>query len=300
MKVSIIGSGQVGSRMGKQMRQIGHDVLFFDVFDRALESLRKEGFSTTLDLKKAVIDTDISVIAVPTPLKEERFDLSFIEDVAKKCGEIMKEKNDYHVFVLKSTITPGVSKQLFIPLLEKHSGKSAERDFGVVYNPEFLTVIENTWTRDNAFKMTPDREGRIVLGGNNEKALDMAEKMYEPLGVPIFRTNTETAEAVKMTANSRLPLVVSFTNQITELLKEANNKTGLDIDVSKVIEFVSLDPRIGKYGSVFGKAFGGPCFKKDPNAFNTFLKETTGKVPTLINETIQVNKEIGNKYGVRE
>ena len=301
MKISIIGSGQVGSRIGKHFKTVGHEVIFFDVFEKQLENLKNEGYNTTLSLKEALLNSEASVIAVPTPLNDdESFNLKFIEDVAKKCGDILKEKNEYHVFILKSTITPGVTKKIFIPILENNSNKSSNTDFGVVYNPEFLTVIENTWTTDTKFTITPDKEGRIVLGGNNQKALDVAEKIYQPLGVPIFKTNTETAEAVKMTANSRLPLAVSFSNQVTELLKEVNTKDNLEIDINKVVELVSLDPRIGIYGSVFGKAYGGPCFNKDPNAFNQFFKRTLNKVPTLINETIEVNKNMKEKYGVRE
>jgi len=61
-----------------------------------------------------------------------------------------------------------------------------------------------------------------------------------------------------------------------------------------------MDPRIGEYGSVFGKAWGGPCFLKDTVAFKTYLNEKTGKEPKIISGSVEVNNEMKKKYGVRE
>ncbi|MFH0830293.1 MAG: 2-dehydropantoate 2-reductase N-terminal domain-containing protein, partial [Candidatus Aenigmatarchaeota archaeon] len=207
MKVSIIGSGQVGSRMGMQLRQLGHDVIFYDVIEKPLVELRKNGHRCTTDLNEAIAASEVSIVAVPTPLgKDGRFDLSFVSAAGKELGKALKRKEKWHVFVLKSTVTPGSTRGIFAPAIAA-AGLTEGKDFGVVYNPEFLTVISGTWSGDKKFDITPEKEGRIVIGSGDSKSGDIVEGMYKSLGVPVYRTNVETAEATKMIANSRLPLV---------------------------------------------------------------------------------------------
>jgi len=300
MKVSIIGSGQVGSRMGLQLKRLDHEVIFYDVIEKPLVELRKNGYRCTTDLNEAIAASEVSIIAVPTPLgKDGRFDLSFVSAAGKELGRALKKKGMWHVFVLKSTVTPGSTHGTFSPAIAS-AGLTEGKDFGVVYNPEFLTVISGTWSVDKKFDITPEKEGRIVIGSGDSKSGDIVEGMYKSLGVPVYRTNVETAEATKMIANSRLPLVISFTNEVTELLKEANAKQGLAIDVEQAIKLVHADPRIGHYGSVYGKAYGGPCFKKDPNAFAGWLADSTGRKSKLIESTIEVNADMAKRSGVRE
>lgn len=300
MRVSIIGSGQVGSRMGAQLAGLGHEVIFYDVVDTPLDALRAAGYKCTKNMDEAVSFSEVSLVAVPTPLGADgRFDLSYIHSAGKELGKALKTKGMWHVFVLKSTVTPGSTRGVFAPAVEL-AGCKEGKDFGVVYNPEFLTVISGTWSSDRKFEITPDKEGRIVIGSGDAKSGDLVEKLYKPLGVPVHRTNVETAEAVKMIANSRLPLVISFTNEITGLLEEANEKGGLNIDVEAAVKLVHADPRIGPYGSVYGKAYGGPCFKKDPNAFAGWIRDKTGRKCRMIEDTIEVNAELAKEHGVRE
>jgi UDPglucose 6-dehydrogenase len=300
MKVSIIGSGQVGSRVGKKLASVGHEVIFYDMADKPLADLRAAGHHCTTNIDVAVATSEISIVAVPTPLgPDKRFDLSFVVAVGHALGNAIRKKGAWHVVVLKSTVTPGSTRNVFVPAIAA-AGLHEGRDFGTVYNPEFLTVISGTWTTDTKFEITPDKEGRVVIGSSDDRSADMLERLYRSLGLPVYKTNIETAEATKMLANSRLPLVVSFINELTELLKEANSRGGLEIDIGTAVKLVHADPRIGPYGSVYGKAYGGPCFKKDPNAFATWLADTAGKKSKLIESTIEVNGAMAERYGVRE
>ena len=323
MNIAIIGSGQVGKRIGTTFARAGHDVIFYDVIKDAFAGL--EGFNTTLDIKKAVTHSDISFVAVPTPVgKDHKYDLSYVIKASEACGAALKASDKFHVFVIKSTVTPGTTESAIIPALEKGSGKRAGKDFGVVYNPEFLTVIENTWTQDKGFQIDSSKEGRIVLGeGADKKAGDIVEKFYKEtvfqteqqkaeetddsilykkikVPVPVFRTNFATAEFTKLAANNRLPLAVSYTNEILTLFGAELRKKGTDIDTDFVAGMVAKDPRIGKYGSVYGKAWGGPCFKKDTVAFRQWLEEATGRRAKLVGGTIEVNDEMKEKFGMRE
>ena len=315
-RISIIGSGQVGSRVGAELIGYGNKVIFYDVVEKP-ELIEEYADIFTTDIHRAIVDTDISIITVPTNLAEggRHFDYSHLMAAARACGEVLKEKGKHHDFVLKSTVTPGTTEKFEFKIREA-SGYNLENDehydedlepvqnFGMVHNPEFLTVISDTWTKRPEFVITPVNEGRIVVGPTEStphKILYNLEELYKPLGVPLYVTkNSATSESVKLAANSRLALAVSFNNQITELLKNANEKKNLNIDVDEVVKLVHLDPRIGFYGSVFGKAYGGPCFKKDLPVFAQWIKEATGKQATLIEETIGVNNMMTELYGVRE
>lgn len=300
--ISIIGSGNVGRRIGEEFSKTSK-VIFYDILEEVIRGLGEKGYDASLDMNYAVGKSDISFVAVPTPLGEDRlYNTSCLKSAARNCGSSLREKDDYHIFVLKSTVIPGTTENLFIPALEENSGKAEGDNFGVIYNPEFLTVIEKTWTGNKDFCITPGKEGRVVLGeGKNKKAGDVVERFYKEQNpsIPVLRTNYETAEMMKLVANNRLALAISFSNEVflnCEILKEK----GMKIDADFVMKAAAMDARIGQYGSVFGKSWGGPCFLKDTVALKRFLEKETSKTPKIIAASIDVNDEMKKKYGVRE
>ncbi len=302
MRISIIGSGNAGARIGRAFLGGGNYVLFNDISDKVIRDLEGEGYEATSDLEHAINKTDISFVAVPTPGENGLYDTSYLQKAAESIGVCLKNKPSYHILVLKSTVVPGTTEEIFIPAIEKKSRKKEGDEFGVVYSPEFLTVIENTWTNADRFCISPDKEGRIVLGeGENKRAGDIIEKLYRELNqdIPVLRTDYKTAELTKLIANSRLALVVSFSNEVFLFCKKLEEK-GLKIDVDFAIKAVAMDPRIGEYGSVFGKAWGGPCFKKDTLALNAFFESKTGRKPDIISNSIEINNQMKINYGVRE
>ena len=109
----------------------------------------------------------------------------------------MKEKNDYHVIVVKSTVVPGTTDEVVIPLLEKYSGKKSGIDFGVGMNPEFLR--EGSAISDF---MNPDR---IILGAIDFQTHQLMSELYSPFsGITCLKINNKTAEMIKYTSNSLL------------------------------------------------------------------------------------------------
>lgn len=302
--ISIIGSGNVGRRIGEYFSgKMPTTVIFNDINQNVVKELEKMGHNATTDMNYTLKSSDISFVAVPTPIADdELYNTSFLENVFETIGKTLKNKHHYHTFVIKSTVIPGTSEELIIPIIEKYSGMIEGKDFGLIYNPEFLTVISDTWTKDEKFCINSSNEGRIVLGeGKNKRAGDIVEELYKEFnpGIPVFRTDYKTAEMTKLVANNRLALAVSFSNEIF-LACEEMRKRGIDIDVDFVIKSMSIDPRIGKYGSVFKMAFGGPCFLKDTVALGAFIKNKTGKYPGLISKSIEINDEMKEKYGIRE
>lgn len=301
--VSILGSGNVGKRIGEQFEKY-FDVIFYDINKDVIQELNDLGHTGTTDIDYALNNTNISFVAVPTPLNsyDHMYDVSYLKNISKKIGNALKEKNDYHIFIIKSTVTPGTTERIIIPITENYSEKREGQDFGVIYNPEFLTVISDTWTKDTKFCINVDNEERIVIGeGENKKTGDVIEKLYMSINpnIPVLRTSYKTAEMTKLVANNRLALAISFSNEIFLICEELKKK-GIDIDDKFVIDAISRDRRIGKYGSVYGKAWGGPCFLKDTVALNSYLKHETGRYYRLIHGSIETNNVMKEEFGIRE
>lgn len=301
--ISIIGAGNVGRRIGEFFSKES-TVIFYDINENVIKELNKLGHICTTNINYALDNTCITFVAVPTPLaRNGLFDTSFLESVSKYIGNYLKnakyKKNK--TFVIKSTVIPGTTENIIIPTIEKYSDKLVCKDFNVIFCPEFLTVIHDTWTDDKEFCIDSDNEGRVVIGeSNDKKAGDIIEHLYKQLNpnIPVLRTDYKTAEMTKLVANNRLALAISFSNQIFLLNKELKYKD-IDIDTDFIIDAVSRDPRIGKYGSVFGMAYGGPCLLKDTVALNQYLKNKTGNYPRLISDLIDINNIMREKYGTR-
>lgn len=283
-KISIIGSGWVGTAIGKGFTEMGYEAIFYDIVDKNLPNFTK-------DINYAIENSDVSFICVPTPTTTDGIDLSYVKEASKNIGKALANKDDYHLVVVKSTVVPTTTEKVVISLLEKYSGKKVG-DFGVCMNPEFLTEISESWSKDEGTKKDFFTEDRIVIGECDKKSGDVLEELYEPLNKPIFRTDLRTAETIKYASNCMLATKISYWNEISLICKE------LGIDSQIIADVVGLDPRIGKYGTVHGKAFGGKCLPKDLKAFVSFAEEH--HKAKLLEAVDGINEEMRKKYGVRE
>ena len=310
MKVSVVGTGYVGLVTGVCLAEKGHQVICVDVdkekvdkinqaippiYERGLEELLKKNIGgnlhATTDLHSSVIETEISLIAVGTPFDGSEIDLTYIKEVSYQIGKSLKQKNTYHLVVVKSTVVPGTTDGVVLPLLEEASGKRAGDDFGVGMNPEFLR--EGDAIQDFLF---PDR---IVLGGNDEKSIEVLGKLYSIFdGVDKLKTNNKTAEMIKYTSNALLATMISFSNEIGNLCAAIGN-----IDVVDVLRGIHLDKRLSPIlpdGARIvpsfttyleaGCGFGGSCFPKDVKALIAHGKKF-GRSMRLLDAVIQVNEQ---------
>lgn len=310
MKVSIIGTGYVGLVTGVCLAEKGHQVVCVDVdeakvskinqaipplYERGLAELLKKNIHVNLrattDLHTAVLETDLSMIAVGTPFEDGEIDLRYIREVSGQIGWALREKSSYHVVVVKSTVVPGTTTEVVLPILEEYSGKKAGADFGVGMNPEFLR--EGEAIQDF---MTPDR---IVLGGVDEKTINTLEELYSVFeGVDKLRTTPKTAEMIKYAANSLLATMISFSNEIANL-----GATLGGIDVVEVMQGVHLDKRLSpimpdgaRVVPAFttylaaGCGFGGSCFPKDVKALISH-GQRAGSPMLILDAVIQVNEQ---------
>ena len=285
MKIAIIGSGFVGIAIGKGLIGLGNEVIFYDVVNKNLPNFTK-------DINYAIENSNISFVCVPTPTNGKgEINLSYIKEAAKNIGKAIAKKEGYHVVVIKSTVVPTTTEKVVIPVLERYSEKKAG-EFGVCMNPEFLTEIANSWTAESSFKRNLFNEDRIVIGEYDKKSGDVLEELYEPMDKPIFRTNLKTAELIKYASNCVLATKISYWNEIFLICEE------LSIDSQTIANVVGLDPRIGRYGTIHGKAFGGKCLPKDLKAFISFAEKYYKT--KLLKAVDDINEEMREKYGVRE
>ncbi|HLP41751.1 MAG TPA: UDP-glucose/GDP-mannose dehydrogenase family protein, partial [Fibrobacteria bacterium] len=247
MRVSIAGTGYVGLVTGACLAEKGHEVTCVDLdaakvetINRGLAPIREEGLDLLLlrhagrglkastDLAEAVRRSELTLIAVGTPFDGRAIDLAQVKEAARAIGAALREKDAFHTVVVKSTVVPGTTDEVVLPILERESGKRAGMGFGVGMNPEFLTEGEAV-----SDFMDPDR---LVLGAGDPRALKALEKLYAGFpGVPVVRTNPKTAEMIKYASNTLLATLISWSNELANLSQALGG-----IDAMEVVEGMKL------------------------------------------------------------
>lgn len=309
MKISVVGTGYVGLVSGVCLAEVGHEVVCVDnnaakvekinagespIYEKGLDALLHKHIGSrlkaTTNLCDAVQESEITLIAVGTPFDGELIDLKFIKQVSCEIGLALKDKQSYHLVVVKSTVVPGTTDHVILPLLEEYSGKKAGPDFGVGMNPEFLREGEAI-----ADFQSPDR---VVLGGIDRRAQNKLAEMYEPFTLADkLITNNKTAEMIKYTSNALLATLISFSNEIGNLCATMGG-----IDALDVMQGVHLDKRISpilpdgqRIRPVVttyleaGCGFGGSCFPKDVKALISH-GVNVGEPMSLLKAVIEINK----------
>jgi nucleotide sugar dehydrogenase len=183
-----------------------------------------------------------------------------------------------HLIVFRSTMLPGTMRSVVINYLQTNCSSSRiGRDYDVCYNPEFLR--QNT-AFDDFFR--PDR---VVIGEEGKGASQPLKEIYQQLTENIIVTSFEAAEMIKYTSNCFLSLKISFFNEIGLVCKQ------MGIDDKAVSLGVSMDKRIGNYGTQFGKPFEGACLPKDTEALAGFIKNLQLN-PDLLQVALDINRKM--------
>jgi len=249
-----------------------------------IKAYKPELLHCLLDPIKAVLETDISMITQGTPMREDKsIDLGYIESTAREIGEALKQKDKYHLVVVRSTVVPGTTRNLVGRRITEVSGKVPGKDFGLCMQPEFLAEgrsIEDT--------LRPDR---IVIGEIDEKSGVMLQEFYEYFygahlqDCPMLRMNLESAELVKYGNNCLLSTKISYANEFANFAELVPN-----VDVAQVMKGVGLDYRLSSRFLNAGVGFGGSCFHKDVNAIKAWSK-SKGYTSRLLEAVLGINDD---------
>lgn len=306
MKIAVVGTGYVGLVTGTSLAMLEHEVfcigrdkekinainkgkaLFYEPgLENILKKLTKKNLLIATDnLSESVQNAQAVIIAVGTPTVENKIDLSAIKKVTEQIGSALKNVKRYQVVVVKSTVVPGTTEKVILPILEKYSEKKIG-EFGLCMNPEFLR--EGNAVED---ALRPDR---IVIGQYDVKSGKTLAALYSKIKSPIVFTNLQTAELVKYTANSLLATLISFSNEIARIAEGIQG-----IDVSDVWRGVHLDfrlsPIVGNrrihpgilHYILSGCGYGGSCFPKDTKALAHFVN-TLGIESPILRGVISTN-----------
>ena len=280
MKITIVGTGYVGLVSGTCLAEVGNDVLCLDTNAEKIRMLNAGGiplyepgleplviknveagrlrFSTDVDA--AVAHGTLQFIAVGTPPDEDgSADLQYVLSAARNIGRRM---TSYKVIVDKSTVPVGTADRVRAAVSEELLARGVSLPFAVVSNPEFMK--EGAAVDDF---MRPDR---IVVGADNEQAIQLMRALYAP-----FQRNHErllvmdirSAELTKYAANAMLATRISFMNELANLAEK------LGADIEHVRQGIGSDPRIGYHFLYPGIGYGGSCFPKDVQALQRTAQE---------------------------
>jgi UDPglucose 6-dehydrogenase len=278
--IGVIGVGWVGLVTAAGFAEMGHEVYARDIVQEKVDALsggevpihepglaelvqkNRERLHFTTDMDEVVSNAQLLFCCVDTPpTYSGDADLSRVERVIEELGGSTE-----HALVMKSTVPVGTGRWI----------QRLRSEVGYVSCPEFLK--EGAAVEDF---MNPDR---VVVGAGPESAEfgDRVEKLYEPLGAPIVRTDVASAEMIKLASNAFLATKISFINEIANVSEE------LGADVEEVARGMGLDQRIGPHFLRAGIGFGGSCFPKDVSALKQ-LAGNSGYHFQLLSSVIEVN-----------
>ena len=295
MRVTVIGTGYVGTVTGACLAYLGHRVTCVDTDLSKIEKLRRGeppiyepgldelislanghgGINFETDLESAVRESDVIFIAVGTPpLPSGESNLTYLESAARGIGAAM-DSSRFRVVVNKSTVPVGsgnlVEALVREGILESHPDLADAIRFGVASNPEFLR--EGSAIHDSLY---PDR---IVVGADDAATLQTMRQLYAPLmeqrfkdpsfaprpsnlqagiaAIPMVATTITSAEMIKYSANAFLALKIGFSNEMANICERVG------AEVIEVMMGIGLDARIGSGFLNAGIGWGGSCFGKD-------------------------------------
>ncbi|HWQ14630.1 MAG TPA: UDP-glucose/GDP-mannose dehydrogenase family protein [Roseiflexaceae bacterium] len=273
--ISVFGLGYVGSVLVACLADNGHNLIGVDVnptkvemiqegrspvIEHGLDELLHKGVAAgrvraTTDATRAIRESDLSFICVGTPSNpNDSLNLTYVERVAQQIGEALATKDGYHIVVTRSTMLPGSTEEIVIPILERASGRRAGHGFGVCFNPEFLR--EGSSIAD--FYDPPF----TIIGADDAQVADSVAQIYAMLSAPLMVVPFKVAEMVKYANNAFHALKVAFANEIGNLCKLQG------IDSHRVMEIFCQDRKLNlsPYYLKPGFAFGGSCLPKDLRA----------------------------------
>jgi len=285
-KIALIGLGYVGMpiavEFAKHVKVIG-----FDINEKRVEEY-KSGIDSTNEIGEAIKDSTVEftadptklsearfiIVAVPTPVKEDNSpDLRPVEGASRTVGQNIKPGT---VVVFESTVYPGVTEDICVPIIEKESGLKCGVDWKIGYSPERINPGDRVHTLTNIQK---------IVSGMDEESAHVIKKVYDiVIKAGTFPVSTiKTAEAVKVVENSQRDINIAFVNEVAMIC----DKMGIDTD--EVI--AGMNTKWNALGFRPGLV-GGHCIGVDPY-YLTNAAEKYGYHSQIIINGRKVNDSMG-------
>lgn len=286
-KISLVGLGYVGMPIAVAFAKKA-EVVGFDLNKEKVD-LYKKGIDPTNEVgDKAIAETSVKftsdelelrqakfhIVAVPTPVNDDHTpDLTPVESASHTVGRNLTKGS---IVVFESTVYPGVTEDICIPILEKESGLKAGTDFKVGYSPERINPGDKVHRLETIVK---------VVSGQDEESLDIISKVYElVVDAGVYRAESiKVAEAAKVIENSQRDINIAFMNELSIIFNRLN------IDTKAVLEaagtkwnFLNFSPGL----------VGGHCIGVDPY-YLTYKAEQTGYHSRIILAGRQINDDMG-------
>ena len=288
-KLSLVGLGYVGMPIAVAFaRKI--KVVGFDLNEKKIE-LYKNGIDPTNEVGNDVIknttveftadpaklkEAKFHIVAVPTPVNDDHTpDLSPVEGASRLLGQNLTKGS---VIVFESTVYPGVTEDVCVPILEKESGLKCGEDFKIGYSPERINPGDKVHRLETITK---------IVSGMDEETLDIVAKVYElVVEAGVYRAESiKVAEAAKVIENSQRDINIAFMNELSIIF----NKMG--IDTKAVLEAAGTKWNFLKF---FRGLVGGHCIGVDPY-YLTYKAEELGYHSQIILAGRRINDDMG-KY----
>jgi len=288
-KISVVGLGYVGLPLAVAFAEKA-DVIAFDINQKKVEKYKngidvtKEAGDQAVRESTAFFTADESklkeakfhIVAVPTPItKDKKPDLSIVESASRSVGRNLTKGS---IVVYESTVYPGVTEEICIPILEEESGLKCGKDFKVGYSPERINPGDEVHRLNTIVK---------VVSGIDQESLDEIAVVYEMVvDVGVHKAESiKVAEAAKVIENSQRDINIAFMNELSVIFDK------LDIDTKSVLEaagtkwnFLNFTPGL----------VGGHCIGVDPY-YLTYKAEQIGYHSQIILSGRKINDNMG-KY----
>ncbi|MBJ6749791.1 nucleotide sugar dehydrogenase [Geomonas anaerohicana] len=286
-KISVVGLGYVGLPVAVAFGKV-RSTIGFDISTRRIDELRagcdRTGEVASEELVSADIsytnriedlrEADFHVVAVPTPVDPaNQPDLTLLCSASETVGKALK-KGD--IVVYESTVYPGVTEEICLPILERVSGMKSPDDFTVGYSPERINPGDKEHTFTSILK---------VVSGQDPRTLDVVASVYSEVVVPgVHRApSIKVAEAAKVIENTQRDLNIALMNELALIFDR------LGIDTSEVLaaagskwNFLNFKPGL----------VGGHCIGVDPY-YLTYQAEKIGYIPQVILAGRRINDGMG-------
>jgi GDP-mannose 6-dehydrogenase len=305
MKISVFGFGYVGVVSGACLAKLGHEVIGVDISEAkvamvndGISPIVEEGIAeltrevveagrlrATTDAAEAIAATEVSLISVGTPSAANgALSMDAIRAVTHDIGRRLRDKEGSHTLIFRSTVLPGTTEEVIIPILVEQSNKLLGDGFDVCFNPEFLR--EGSSIRD--FENPP----YTVVGSATERGFAVMEEIYRVIDAPFVRTGYRVAESVKYLSNLYHAVKISFANEVGAVLG------GLGIDSREAASIFCMDTvlNVSKAYLRPGYAFGGSCLPKDMRAFLSLARARDIELPMLSNLLVSNQRHVERAF----